>query len=78
MEWKIGPCAAFDLEVAGEDMNTTWGVSSNSGAGTRVCLHFSVGVGTGLELAVSAGVGMGMNNLLAAEGLGAACSWGKI
>ena len=25
-EWKTGPCAAFDVEVAGQETNTTRGV----------------------------------------------------
>ena len=33
-EWKTGPCAAFDVEVAGQETNTTQGVSSNSGVST--------------------------------------------
>ena len=63
MEWKTGPCAAFDVKVVGQDMNTTLGVSSNLGVGTRVHLPFGVGVGTGTELVVSAGVGTGTNIL---------------
>ena len=35
-EWKTEPCAAFDVEVAGQETNTTRGVSSNSGVGTGV------------------------------------------
>ena len=50
------------------------GVLSNSGAGTRVCLPFSMGMGTGMELVVSAGAGMGMNILGVAGGLRVACS----
>ena len=26
-EWKTGPCATFDVEVAGQETNTTRGVS---------------------------------------------------
>ena len=77
MEWKTGPCAAFDVEVAGQDTNTTWGVSSNSGAGTRVCLPFGVGMGTGTKLVVSAGMGPGTNILGVAGGLRVACSQGR-
>ena len=77
MEWKTGGCAAFDVEVAGQDTNTTWGVLSNSGAGTGMCLPFSVGMGTGMELAVSAGVGLGTNVLWVAGGLRVDCSWGQ-
>ena len=33
-EVKTGWCAAFDVKVVGQDMNTTQGVSSNLGAGT--------------------------------------------
>ena len=33
---KTGPCAAFDVDVVGQDMNTMWGVSSNLGVGTGV------------------------------------------
>ena len=62
-EWKTGPCAAFNVEVVGQDTNTTQGVSSNSGVGTRVHLPFSAGVGMGMELVASAGMGMEMNVL---------------
>ena len=49
-EWKTGPCAAFDVEVAGQETNTTRGVSSNSGVGTGVRLPFGAGMGMGTEL----------------------------
>ena len=68
-EWKTGPCAAFNVEVVGQDTNTTWDVSSNSGVGTGVHLPFGVGMGMGMELAASAGVGMGTNILGVAGGL---------
>ena len=70
-EWKTGPCAAFDVEVAGQEMNTTRGVSSNSGVSTGVCLPFGAGMGTGMEM------GAGTNGLGVAGGLRAACSWGR-
>ena len=44
-EGKTRPCAAFDVGVAGQDMNTMWGVSSNSGVGTGVHLTPQVGAG---------------------------------
>ena len=68
-EWKIEPCAAFDVEVAGQETNTTWGVSSNSGVGTGVRLPFGASMGTGMEM------GAETNSLGAAGGLRAACSW---
>ena len=70
-EWKTEPCAAFDVEVVGQEMNTTWGVSSNSGVGTRVHLPFGAGMGTGMEM------GAEMNGLGVAGGLRAACSRGQ-
>ena len=36
MEGETRPCVPFDVGVAGQDTNTMWGVSSNSGVGTRV------------------------------------------
>ena len=69
-EWKTGPCAAFDVEVAEQETNTTRGVSSNSGVGTEVCLPFGAGMGTGTEM------GAEMNGLGVAGGLRAACSRG--
>ena len=69
-EWKTGPCATFDVKVAGQEMNTTWGMSSNSGVGTGVHLPFGAGMGTGMEM------GAEMNSLEVAGGLRAACSWG--
>ena len=75
-EVKTGLCADFDVDVAGLDMNTTWGVSSNSGVGTRAHLTFGVGMGMGTELVVSAGAGTGTNILSVAGGLRVACSWG--
>ena len=45
MEGKTRPCAAFNVGVAGQNMNTMQGVSSNSGVGTRVCLTPQVGAG---------------------------------
>ena len=45
MEGKTRPCAAFNVGVAGQDMNTMQGVSSNSGVGTRACLTPQVGAG---------------------------------
>ena len=71
LEWKTGPCAAFDVEVAGQEMNTTRGVSSNLGVGTGVCLPFGAGMGTGTE------IGVGMNGFGVAGALKAACSWGR-
>ena len=44
-EGKTGPCAAFNVGVAEQDTNTMWGVSSNSGGGTRVHLTSQAGVG---------------------------------
>ena len=67
-EWKTGPCAAFDVEVAGQETNTTQGVSSNSGVGTGVRLPFGAGMGTGTEM------GAETNRLGVAGGLRAACS----
>ena len=75
-EGKTGPCAAFKVDVAGQDMNTTRGVLSNLGAGTRVHLTFGAGVGMGMELVVSAGTGVGMKTLWVAGGFRAACSLG--
>ena len=68
MEWKTGPCAAFDVEVAGQEMNTTQGVSSNSGVATRVRLPFGAGMCMGMER------GAETNGLGVAGGLRAACS----
>ena len=76
-EQKTGLCAAFNVKVVRQDMNTTRGVSSNLGVGTRVHLPFCVGMGTGMELAVRADMGMGMNVFGVAGGLRAACSWGQ-
>ena len=67
-ERKTRPCAAFDVEVAGQETNTTWGVSSNSGVGTRVRLPFEASMGTGMEM------GAETNRLRVAGGLRAACS----
>ena len=66
-EWKTGPCAAFDVEVVGQEMNTT----SNSGVGTGVHLPFGAGMGMGME------IGAEMNDLGVAGGLRAACSRGQ-
>ena len=74
MEGKTRLCAAFDVGVAGQDMNTMQGVSSNSEVGTRVHLTFSAGMGPGMELVASPGTGMGTKALWAAGGLRAACS----
>ena len=76
-EQKTGLCAAFNVKVVRQDTNTTRGVSSNLGVGTRVHLPFCVGMGTGMELAVRADMGMGMNVFGVACGLRAACSWGR-
>ena len=76
MEGKTGPCATFNINVAGQDMNTMWGMLSNSGTGTRAGLTFSVGMGTGTELVASAGTGVETNILWIAGGLRATCSWG--
>ena len=43
-EWKTEPCATFDVEVAGQETNTTQGVSSNSGVCTRVHLPFGAAI----------------------------------
>ena len=51
-EWKTGPCAAFDVKVAGQETNTTWGVPSNSGVGTIVRLPFRAGMGTLMSLPI--------------------------
>ena len=67
-EWKTEPCAAFDVEVAGQETNTTRGVSSNSGVGTGVRLPFGASMGMGMEM------GAETNSLGAAGGLRAACS----
>ena len=56
MEGKTGPCAAFDVSVAGQDMNTTQGVSSNSAVGTGVCLTPQAGVGVQIKLWVTGGM----------------------
>ena len=77
IEGKPGPCAAFNVSMVGQDMNTTRGVSSNSGVGTRVHLPFGADVGTGMDLVVSAGMGVGMKVLWVAGGLTGACSWGR-
>ena len=71
LEWKTGPCATFDVEVVGQETNTTQGVSSNSGVGTGVHLPFRAGMGMGMEM------GAETNGLGVAGGLRAACSWGK-
>ena len=71
LEWKTGPCATFDVEVVGQETNTTWGVSSNSGVGTGVHLPFGAGMGTGMEM------GAETNGLGVAGGLRVACSWGQ-
>ena len=68
---KTGPCVAFDVKVAGQETNTTQGVSSNSGVGTRVHLPFGAGIGTGTEM------GAETNNLGVAGGLRVACSQGQ-
>ena len=78
MEEKTRPCAAFDVGVAGKDMNTMQGVPSNSGVGTRVHLTFSAGMGTEMELVASAGTGVGRKALWVAGGLRAAHSQGQI
>ena len=59
MEGKTGPCAAVNVDVVGQDMNTMQGVSSILGVGTEVHLTFGAGMGTGMELVGSAGMGMG-------------------
>ena len=66
--WKTEPCTAFDVEVAGQETNTTRGVSSNSGVGTGVRLPFRAGMGTGTEM------GAETNGLAVAGGMRAACS----
>ena len=65
-EWKTEPCAAFDVEVAGQETNTTQGVSSNSGVGTGVRLPFEADMGMGTEMGVET------NGLGVAGGLRAA------
>ena len=50
---KTGPCVAFDVSVAGQDMNTTWGVSLNSGAGMGAGL--TLGAGVGMQLVCGCG-----------------------
>ena len=67
-EWKTEPCAAFDVEVVGQETNTTRGVSSNSGVGTGVRLPFEASMGMGMEM------GAETNGLGVAGGLRAACS----
>ena len=69
-EWKTEPCAAFDVEVVGQETNTTQGVSSNSGVSTGVRLPFGASIGTGTER------GAETNGLGVAGGLRAACSRG--
>ena len=69
-ERKTGPCAAFDVKVAGQETKTTRGVSSNSGVSTRVRLPFGAGMGMVTE------VGVEMNSLGVAGGLRVACSQG--
>ena len=59
------------MEVAGQETNTTRGMSSNSRVGTRVRLPFGAGMGTGMEM------GAETNGLVVAGGLRAACSWGR-
>ena len=76
-EGKTGPCAAFNVDVVGQDMNTMWGVLSNLGVGTRVHLNFGVGVGMGMELVVSAGTGVGTKVLWVAGGIQASCYQGQ-
>ena len=76
MEGKTGPCAAFNVNVAGQDMNMMWGMLSNLGMGTGAGLTFSAGMGTGTELVASTGTGVEMKVLWVAEGLRAAHSWG--
>ena len=68
-EGKTGPCAAFNVHVVGQDMNTTRDVLSKLGGGSGAHLTFGAGVGTGTELVGSAGVVTGMNDLLVTEGL---------
>ena len=48
-EVKTGWCAAFNVKVVGQDMNTTQGVSLNSGVVTGAHLTFGAGAGTGME-----------------------------
>ena len=67
-EWKTEPCTAFDVEVAGQETNTTRGVSSNSGVSTGVRLPFRAGMGTGTEM------GAETNGLAVAGGMRVACS----
>ena len=74
LEWKTGPCATFNVEVVGQETNTTQGVSSNSGVSTGVCLPFGVGMSMGTELVASAGMGEGTNSFGVAGGLRVACS----
>ena len=76
-ERKTGACASFDVDVVGQDTNTMLGVSSNSGAVTRVRLPFGMGMGTGMVLVTSAGKGTGMNVLGVAGGLRVACPGGR-
>ena len=71
LEWKTGPCAAFNVEVAGQETNTTRGVSSNLEVSTGVCLPFGAGMGMGMEM------GAETNGLGVAGGLRAACSQGQ-
>ena len=71
LEWKTGPCAAFDVKVAGQETNTTRGVPSNSGVSTRVHLPFGAGIGMRTERVVET------NSLGVAGGLRAACSRGQ-
>ena len=72
-EWKTEPCAAFDVEVAGQETNTTRGVSSNSGVGTRVHFPFRAGMGMGTEMGAEMN-GLGVAGGLRAAGLRAACA----
>ena len=71
LEWKTGPCAAFNVEVAGQETNTTRGVSSNLEVSTGVCLPFGAGMGTGMEM------GAETNGLGVAGGVRVACSRGQ-
>ena len=70
LEWKTGPCAAFNVKVVGQETNTTRGVSSNSAVGTRVHFPFRAGMGMGTEMEAE------MNGLGVAGGLRVACSQG--
>ena len=69
---KTGLCTAFNVGVVGQDMNTTWGVLSNSGPGTRASLTLSAG----MELVASAGAGVETKVLQVVGCLWASCSQG--